>query len=228
MSVESVSHPEDPRQKKRYYIEETVFRRIAVVLLKVLFRAISQMEFLGTHNLPQKGPVVLVANHLTNFDVFPMQFALKRPIFFMAKSELHQNPLLDIILRQLGSFPVQRGARDEWAMRHAQQVLKEGHVLGIFPEGTRSKGRGLRTAKTGAARLAIGAPCPIVPVTVVGTHQMWREFPRRTNVTITIGEPIYPVEDDTALSLTDHVMFTLASMLPPALRGVYAERPPGF
>ncbi len=114
----------------------------------------------GEENLPSIGPIILAANHLSEFDMFPMQFSIPRPIFFMGKEELFRNPLLDLIIRNLGAFPVQRGARDEWAFQHALLVLEHDLVMGIYPEGTRSRGHGLLPAKTGAARLAIAAGCP--------------------------------------------------------------------
>ncbi len=228
MSSETPLDTPDRRDQLKYYFEYTPFRRVATPTLRLLFGVVATMRVSGVENLPIKGPVVLAANHQTNFDVFPMQFALPRPIFFMAKAELHRNPLLDAALRQLGAFPVERGARDEWAMRHAQKVLEHGQVLGIFPEGTRSKGHGLRPAKTGAARLAIAVGCPIVPMVIQGTLRMFHGFPKRTPVEITLGEPFFPLHAETALALTDRLMFTLAEMLPLDQRGVYAERPLGF
>ena len=88
----------------------------------------------------------------------------------MGKAELFKHPALDWLLRQLGGFPVNRGAHDEWAMQHARGVLEHGQVLGIFPEGRRNRGSGLQQAKTGAARLAIEAGCQIVPVALQGTE----------------------------------------------------------
>lgn len=220
-------HP-DPRERRKYYYDVTLLRRIATSTLRLLFRLVSVMQATGVENLPMEGPVVLSANHMSFFDMFPMQFALPRPIFFMAKAELHNNPILDAVLRPLGSFPVERGAHDEWAFRHAREVLEHGQVLGIFPEGTRSRGLGLRSAKTGAARLAIDMGCPIVPLAVEGTQRMFHGFPERTLVCITVGKPIYPQHSETALALTDRMMFALAEMLPPELRGVYAQRPFGF
>jgi 1-acyl-sn-glycerol-3-phosphate acyltransferase len=218
----------DPRNNKRYVFHITLFRRIALGIMRFLFWIFADTQASGTENIIPDGPMVLAPNHLSNYEIFPIQFNVSRPIFAMAKSALHKNPILDLILRQLGSFPVYRGQRDEWAIRHAEKVLEKGLVLGMFPEGTRSKGAGLRAAKTGAARLAIKAQCPIVPLAVDGTQRMFKNFPRRTQVTITIGEPIYPRPDETPLALTDRLMFTLADMLPPDLRGVYAERPVGF
>jgi len=228
MSSETPQDTPDRRDQLKYYFDYTPLRRVLTPTLRLLFGLAATMRVSGVENLPVMGPVVLAANHQTNFDVFPMQFALPRPIFFMAKAELHRNPLLDAALRQLGAFPVERGARDEWALRHAQKVLEHAQVLGIFPEGTRSKGQGLRPAKTGAARLAIAIGCPIVPMAIVGTQHMFHGFPKRTPVEIALGEPIFPQHAETALALTDRLMFTLAEMLPPDQRGVYAERPLGF
>src|SRR5574339_967982 len=156
----------DPRDQKKYYFADTSQRRGLVALARFLFSFIMKMEVVGLENFPREGPVVLVANHVTNFDVFPMQFALPRPIFFMGKAELFKNPLLDLFLRNLSGFPVNRGEKDLWAMRHAAKILKHGQVLGMFPEGKRSRGKGLKVAKTGTAKLALEAACPIVPLTV--------------------------------------------------------------
>jgi 1-acyl-sn-glycerol-3-phosphate acyltransferase len=228
MPVDTLPEFSDPRNRKRYYFTMTPVRRVLTALAHLFFQMVANYSVSGEENLPALGAVVLAVNHLTNFDVFPIQFALPRPIFFMAKAELHRNPIMDLILRQLGTFPVERGAHDDWALEHALRVLAHGQVLGIFPEGKRNKGRGLQPAKTGAARIAIAANCPIVPMAIEGSQHMLRLFPRRTQVCLTIGQPLYPVRGETALALTDRLMFTLAEMLPPEGRGVYATRPPGF
>lgn len=218
----------DPRDQKKFVFHATIVRHLTIAFLKIIVPLLMKRQISGTENLPSEGPVVLAANHLTNYDVFPIQLCLPRPLFFMAKAELHKNPLLDAYLRQLGAFPVNRGSGDEWALNHAREVLDHNQVLAIFPEGTRSKGKGLRPAKTGAARFALYAHCPIIPVTITGTEQMLKQFPKRTAITIQIGEPIYPEKGENALALTDRLMFTMAEMLPSKLRGVYAERPAGF
>ena len=219
---------QDPRHQKHYYFENTPTRRIVTAILRGLFWLFSDLRVRGAENLPARGPVILVANHLTNFDVFPIQFVVPRLIFYMAKAELHENKLMDAILRRLGSFPVHRGEHDEWAIHHALQVLELDQVLGMFPEGKRSKGKGLAAAKSGATRLAITANCPVVPVAVNGTQRMFKRFPRRNLVTIQVGAPISPDEDSSPLEFNDQVMFALAAMLPVELRGVYANKPEGL
>ncbi len=218
----------DPREKKKYYFTDTPQRRVMIAIVRSLFKLAMKMEVIGPENFPRQGPVILAANHVTNFDVFPMQFALPRPIFFMGKAELFKNPLLDVFLRNLSGFPVNRGEKDQWAMRHAAQVLKRGQTLGMFPEGTRSKGKGLAVAKTGVARLAIEMDCPIVLVAVTGSDRFFKRFPHRARVRIEFLPPLLPKPGENPLALTDRLMFTLAQSLPEDMRGVYAEIPEGF
>jgi len=217
----------DPRDRKKYSLEETTFRRMLIWSIRNLFRAIMVMKVEGLENFPLDGAVIVAANHNTNFDVFPMQLALPRPIFFMGKAELFNSPL-DPFLRSLGAFPVVRGEKDEWAMRYARRVLAHRQTLGMFPEGTRSKGSGLNVAKTGTARMAIESNCPIIPMAVTGSDQFFKGFPHRSRVTVSLLPPILPNPHDTPLSLTDRLMFTLAAGLPESMRGVYAEAPKGF
>ena len=218
----------DPRDRKRYFFQDTSFRRSMVALLTGLSRPFMKLDVRGLEHLPLDGAVVLVANHVTNFDVFPMQISLPRPIFYMGKAELFKVGIVDAVFRRMGAFPVYRGEKDQWAMRHAARILEHGQMLGMFPEGTRSKGKGLGVAKTGAARLAIDANCPIVPMALVGSDRFFRQLPRPNTVTVSLLPPILPTPDDTPLSLTDRVMFSLASALPVDMRGVYSELPKGF
>lgn len=218
----------DPRERKRFYFYDTPFRRFIVSLLTGIFHLFMRLEVSGLENLPLDGPVIIAANHITTFDVIPMQLSLPRPIFYMGKAELFKFFLVDAVFRRMGAFPVYRGEKDQWAMRHAGKVLAHGETLGMFPEGTRSRGKGLAVAKTGIARLALEANCPIVPLTITGSDRFFKDFPRRTRVTVSLLPPVWPNPSETPLSLTDHVMFALASALPVDMRGVYSEIPKGF
>lgn len=212
----------DRRKHINYPLTETGFHRFLVSSLKTAFNLVLTLEINGQNNIPLQGAVILAANHVTNLDIFPLQIAVNRPIFFMGKSELFKNPLLHYAFRNLGAFPVNRGERDEWAISHSKKILQEGQVLGMFPEGTRSRGRGLRVAKTGAARLALELGCPIIPVGIDGSHTFFKQFPRRNLVKINIGEQLCPEPGELPIGLTDRVMFELARNLPVELRGVYA------
>jgi len=218
----------DPRNRKQFAFQATLFRKLLVAALRQIFRLIMKMDVQGLEHLPTDGPVVIACNHVTNFDVFPMQLSLPRPIFYMAKSELFKFWLMDVALRNLGAFPVYRGEKDGWAMRHARKVLEHGQILGMFPEGTRNKGRGLGLAKTGTARMAIENDCPIVPMVVTGTDAFFKGFPRRASVTVNLLPPLLPLPGETPLALTDRLMFSMAAALPEDMRGVYAEIPKWF
>lgn len=218
----------DPRDRKRFYFHATTLRRAVIALLRAAFSLVMDMRIEGLEHFPLDGPVIVASNHVTNFDVFPMQLSLPRPIFYMGKVELFKNPITDILFRNLGAFPVTRDKKDPWAYNHALKVLAHGQTLGMFPEGTRSRGRGLGVAKTGAARMALETGTPILPMAVVGSDEFFKRFPRRTRVIIKLLPPILPKPAETPLALTDRLMFTLAAALPPEMRGVYAELPKGF
>jgi len=221
--LKSESASEDYEQKKKnYYISNTPTRRLATVLCRQALHLLTINHLDDAENIPSSGGVIVAANHITNFDVFLLQLSISRPLFYMGKAELFQNPILDWLLRQFGSFPVRRGEKDAWALQHAKYLLTEGKVLGMFPEGTRSKGKGLRIAKTGTVRLALAVNCPVVPVAIYGTQNMFKNFPHRTQIDISIGEPIFLDSSQSLYALTNLLMYKIAEMLPPEIRGVYS------
>jgi 1-acyl-sn-glycerol-3-phosphate acyltransferase len=148
----------------------------------------------GLENLPAGG-FVLAANHTSNFDPWPLAIPLfpRRQLRFMGKSELF-NPILKPILLGGGAFPVRRGQADVEAIERAVELVREGEIVVMFPEGTRRK-KGLRKrrearAHTGAARIAIDAGSPLVPAAIKGTDRLSRLGPIR----VAYGKPI-PLDD---------------------------------
>jgi 1-acyl-sn-glycerol-3-phosphate acyltransferase len=144
----------------------------------------------GQEHLPEGG-FVLAANHTSNFDPWPLgiPFLPKRQLRFMAKSELF-NPILAPILRAGGAFKVRRGEGDVEAMRTAVELVQDGEIVVMFPEGTRKK-KGLRKKHvarphTGAARIALTAGVPLVPAAITGTDRLSRLGPLR----VAYGSPI--------------------------------------
>jgi len=144
----------------------------------------------GLEHLPEGG-FVLAANHTSNFDPWALGIPLlpRRQLRFMAKSELF-NPVLAPILRAGGAFKVRRGESDVEAMRTAAGLVRSGEIVVMFPEGTRRR-KGLRKrhvarAHTGAARIALNAGAPLVPVAIAGTDRLLRLGPLR----VTFGEPL--------------------------------------
>jgi 1-acyl-sn-glycerol-3-phosphate acyltransferase len=218
----------DIRSSLHYPLHETAFHKFIVWLARIVFSPFLKLHIYGLEHLPPAGGGIVAANHLGNFDVFPVQLGLPRMVFYMGKAELFQNAFIHYVFRSLGAFPVYRGERDQWALDHSRKILSSGQLLAMFPEGTRSRGKGLGLAKPGAAKLSIEMNVPIIVVSVDGIESFFKRLPRSTNVKLTIAPPIYPTEDDTPLSLTDKMMFTMAAGLSPELRGVYAELPKGF
>lgn len=134
---------------------------------------------------------MLAANHTSNFDPWPLGIPLwpRRQLRFMAKSELF-NPVLTPLLRAGGAFKVRRGEGDIEAVRTAVELVREGEIVVMFPEGTRRR-KGLRKkhvarAHTGAARIALGAGAPLVPAAIKGTDRLSRLGPLR----VAYGEPL--------------------------------------
>jgi 1-acyl-sn-glycerol-3-phosphate acyltransferase len=127
-----------------------IIRAILRFVMRIAFR----MQVEGKDNVPSQGGVILAANHLSMLDPIVVGCAIDRPVRFMAKRELFDNPLLRMLARSLGAFPVRRGKDDKDAFRRALEVLRNDEVLGIFPEGTRSLDGRLQRAYSGAAVLA--------------------------------------------------------------------------
>jgi 1-acyl-sn-glycerol-3-phosphate acyltransferase len=228
LTENSTSIESDPRDGRQFLFHATPLRKISLALVRASFSLIMDRQVDGLEFFPLDGPVIVAANHVTNFDVFPMQLSLPRPIFYMGKAELFKNPITDVVFRNLGAFPVSRDKKDPWAYNHALKVLAHSQTLGMFPEGTRSRGRGLGRAKTGVARLAIETSAPIIPMAIIGSDKFFKYFPRRTRVKVSMLSPIMPKPGETPLALTDRLMFSLASALPSEMRGVYSEMPKGF
>src|SRR5215213_8165373 len=155
--------------------------------MKTLFRYRAR----GAEHLPRDGGYVLAANHNSNFDPWALGLGIfpRRFLRFMAKSELFWFPL-GAFIRGAGAFRVRRGARDLDAMRTAEELARAGHVIAMFPEGTRRR-KGLRKkrhaeAHTGAARIALAAGVPLVPAGIKGTDALSRLGPLR----VVYGEPV--------------------------------------
>ncbi len=111
----------------------------------------------------------MVANHVSNLDPPALGVACPRPVCFMAKQELFVNPVVSWVFRTMGAFPVKRDSPDLRAFKQALTILKNGLVLGMFPEGTRSKSENLGPAEQGAAVLALRTQATLIPVGIKGT-----------------------------------------------------------
>lgn len=212
----------EARDREAFYVHETPLRQATVWAARLAFTPLIKLKVNGLQHLLPEGPMILASNHVSNFDVFAMQFATPRTIFYMGKAELFRFTPMGALLRNFGAFPVYRGAQDAWALAHARKVLEAGQALGMFPEGHRSKGGGLGLAKTGTARLAIETGCPIVPMVLIGTDKILRGLPRQAEVGVTFLPCLKPSAGEGAAELTNRLMRAIADALPRAMRGQYA------
>jgi 1-acyl-sn-glycerol-3-phosphate acyltransferase len=168
-------------------------------VLRIVFRE----RWQGLERLPAGGGYVLAANHLSNLDPWPLGMALfpRRYLRFMAKSELFWFPLGPFIA-SCGAFPVRRGERDQEAVETAVRLCRSGHIVVMFPEGTRRE-KGLRKRhearwRSGAARIALEAGVPLVPAGIAGTA----DLSHLAKLKVVFGDPI-ALDDLSEMSVDD-------------------------
>lgn len=147
-----------------------IFRRMFYILFRLFYR----WEVVGLENIPPKGPVILCSNHISLMDPPLVGSAFfHRQVYFMAKEELFHIPVISFLLRKFGAFPVKRELSDRRAIRTALQVLKDEQILGIFPEGTRSRTGKLGKGNSGVALFALRSDALVIPVAVIGPYRLF-------------------------------------------------------
>jgi len=203
--------------------------RVAGLVVKPLMRFWFRMRVEGAENVPAQGPVILAANHRSNIDPVLVASAIRRPVTFMAKSELFVGPL-GWILRLIEQFPVNRGSMDREALRRSSKVVSAGGVLGLFPEG--SRGDGTFTAiHPGLAYIVLREPCPVVPVAIFGTERLRRPLgwlPRSTPVRIVVGPPITSPDPGVGKAARRSASDALRELLRGFLAGIDRDTDHGF
>ncbi|MCS0654044.1 MULTISPECIES: 1-acyl-sn-glycerol-3-phosphate acyltransferase [Bacillaceae] len=157
------------------------FAKAAVYgVLKPIYR----FEVFGKENFPKEGGVLLCSNHIDNLDPPVVGINAPRSVYFMAKEELFNVPVLGKILPDLNAFPVKRGMSDREALRKGLGILKEGNVLGLFPEGTRSKTGQLGKGLAGAGFFALRSEAHVVPCAIIGPYKAF------SKLKVVYGKPI--------------------------------------
>jgi 1-acyl-sn-glycerol-3-phosphate acyltransferase len=221
---------------RRRRLKHAVFLILKAVLAPILWVTMRFRAF-GRQAIPKRGGAVLVANHVHNADPLLIYAAMPRPILWMTKAEVWRYPIIRWVAAQGGAFAVQRQKVDTAALAHAEALLNDGLIVGLFPEGTRSTTGSLSTPFRGACLLALRAGAPVMPVAIVGTTDLpfngkkqARRQRRWPSVTVHFGEPFmlaahapdgrrYRLEE-----LADAIMIEIARLLPSQMRGIYAGR----
>ncbi|REB09886.1 1-acyl-sn-glycerol-3-phosphate acyltransferase [Sporosarcina sp. BI001-red] len=155
-------------------------KALCTVVLKPFYR----IKVLGLENFPKDKGVLLCTNHIDNLDPPVVGLTAPRPVHFMAKEELFQLPILKSVLPNVNAFPVKRGLSDRQAIRKALELLRSGQVVGMFPEGTRSKTGELGKGLTGAGFFALKGDAYVMPCAIIGSYRPFKQL------RVIYGEPI--------------------------------------
>lgn len=147
----------------------------------------------GTEHVPKEGGVLIVMNHESYLDPMAVGIRIYRPMSFMAKSELFEVPVFGRLIYGLGAFPVRQGRGDKAAIEETIARLQEGHMLTIFPEGSRSEDGQLQPIQKGVALVVRRANVPIVPAVIIGSFKAWprgQALPNSHPVRVLYGPPL--------------------------------------
>jgi len=157
-----------------------------------------QTKGIGTQNIPDSGPFVVVSNHASFLDPYLIGYTSReREVGFMAKEELFRVPIFGSIIKYCGAFPVKRGSHDGQAIQQFHDFLHSGKPLVIFAEGTRTLNGELQPAKKGVGMLLYKAKVPVIPAYIDGTFHCWPKgklLPRPGRTSVTYGSAI-PLDD---------------------------------
>jgi 1-acyl-sn-glycerol-3-phosphate acyltransferase len=172
-----------------------VLYNLARFICNLVIMLLFKVEVIGLEDFPKDGPVIVYSNHKSMWDPILIGCVLKRPVFFMAKQELFKNSLFGLLLRGINAFPVKREMADRKAIRKGLEILSEGKVLGIFPEGKRSKTGELLEPEPGIALMAVkSGNTKLVPVAIKGGYKWF------SKINVIIGKAMELKTDDGRLS----------------------------
>jgi 1-acyl-sn-glycerol-3-phosphate acyltransferase len=212
----------------------TISQKLLLAVSRPLLNMLFSWKVEGRENIPLTGPLILITNHVHLLDPFFLIFSSPRWINFMAKEELFRSPFLRPWLRWAGSVPIRRGGKisdKQKMLKSAREALEKGLILGMFPEGGRSRDGKLRKGKPGSAVIASKTNVPLLPVGISGTDKikgiswLWK----RPGIVVNIGKPFKLPPNSSKMSksqmqsLTEQLMGEIAALLPPEYQGAYEK-----
>jgi len=212
----------------------TLSQKLLLAICRPLLNILFSWKVEGRENIPLTGPLILITNHVHLLDPFFLVFSFPRWINFMAKEELFRSPFLRPWLRWAGSLSIRRGGKireKQKMLKSARNALEKGFILGMFPEGGRSRDGKLRKGKPGSAVIASKTNVPLLPVGIVGTDKikgiswLWK----RPGIIVNIGKPFKLPPNYSKMSksqmqlLTTQLMREIAALLPPEYQGAYEK-----
>ncbi len=188
----------------------------------------------GAEHVPTKGGAVLASNHVSYLDFIFCGRAARpsnRLVRFMAKKSTFDHKISGPIMRSMHHIPVDRSA-GAGAYQHAVEWLRNGEIVGVFPEATISQSFEIKTMKNGAARMAAEAEVPLIPMVTFGGQRLWtkgrkRDMERGVIVSLMVGEPLYPTPDDDVDEVMDEFRQRLEALLDLTLERYPQTPPPG-
>lgn len=206
-----------------------LYQVLKYLLLGPLLRLVFRPRIEGLEHIPEEGAAIIAGNHLSFADHFVMPAIVPRRVTFLAKAEYFTGPglkgrLTAAFFRGVGQIPVDRsgGRASRAALSSGLSVLRKGHLLGIYPEGTRSHDGRLYKGRTGVASMAVIGGVPVVPCAMIGTFEAQptgRRLPRAMRITIRFGAPLdfaryEGMEDDRFIlrAVTDEIMYAILTL----------------
>lgn len=148
---------------------------------------VCKVKYIGQENIPKTGGFILAGNHVNTYDPLVVGLGIKkRQVHFMSKKETFSYPVLGWLITKVNAFPVDRGTADIKSLKYACKIVEKGYILGIFPEGTRSKTGEQGEAKRGVSTIIARTKCDVLPVSVYNEDN----FKKRSKTTVRYGELI--------------------------------------
>ena len=191
------------------------------------------LKVYGAYNVPRIGGALLVSNHQSYLDPVLLAIGLDRTLSFMAKAELFKNPVFAWLIRSLNAFPVSQGAGDVGAVRESIARLHEGHLLNVFPEGSRTENGEMMPMEKGVGLVIRRAKVPIIPAAISGSFEAWpkgQKFPHLRPIRVAIGPPmndLWKKDRDEIISTINGTLRRMYADLRAGRRSPNVPRPPG-